>query len=333
VHNNDCYLIFGVNDDLKIVGMTKTRRKQVEVIDTLSNLNFAGDNKPKISVETIKIDGIDIDVLVILNSYSTPYYLKNDYGKMKQGCVYVRIGDKNTPNNGNADMPDIEMLWKKRLGLTNPPLEFIYERLHNQLEWKESNGNYYNIYKPEYTISINDDDKDADEFYSYAMTNQRTTFEMLSIKCHETILEEYQIAVLDSGRYVTPVPVYGFIPKGEYGVRETYAYKYFLKNSNRYILHNFLFEADNDEQITARSDLFEVVLLFDDLEEKESFEIFIENNKSLVEQFLNIAEDKYSYINTGEELKTKVYKEKLRTGIAFNGLLKELRKNKGYNNE
>ena len=331
VHNNNCYLIFGVNDDLKIVGMTKTRRKQVEVIDTLSNLNFAGDNKPKISVETFKIFGIEIDILIILNSYSVPYYLKSDYGKMKQGCVYVRIGDKNTPNNGNADMPDIEMLWKKRLGLTNPPLEFIYERLHKQLEWKENNENYYNIYKPEYTISINndEDDRNADEFYSYAMTNESTTFQTLSIKCHETILEGYEIVVLDSGRYVTPVPEWGFIAKDEYGVREKYAYKYFLKNSSRYILHNFLFDEDNHEQVIARNDLFEVVLLFEDLAEKESFEIFIKSNKPSVEQLINKAKDRYSYIDTGAELKTKVYKEKLQIGLAFNVLLKQFREIKG----
>ena len=35
VHDKDCYLVFGISDDYKIVGMTKPRRKQADIIDTL----------------------------------------------------------------------------------------------------------------------------------------------------------------------------------------------------------------------------------------------------------------------------------------------------------
>ena len=67
VHDENCYLIFGISDSLQIVGMTKPRIKQADIIDTLSNLSFAGDVVPKIEVETIKLNGIDIDVLIIFD--------------------------------------------------------------------------------------------------------------------------------------------------------------------------------------------------------------------------------------------------------------------------
>ena len=85
VHNEDCYLIIGITDELKIrgIGAEDMRRKQSDILDTLSALPFAGDNIPKIEIKTISMLSdfeqdklVDIDVLIVFNSYSTPYYLK-----------------------------------------------------------------------------------------------------------------------------------------------------------------------------------------------------------------------------------------------------------------
>lgn len=111
---------------------------------------------------------------------------------MREGCIYLRIEDKNTPDNSNADISDIENLWRKRLGLTKSPVAYIYDRLHNKLEWIESENIFYNIFKPEYTIEImqnEDDSLDRDEFYSYAMTNERTSFGILNIKYCPAIIK------------------------------------------------------------------------------------------------------------------------------------------------
>ena len=37
VHNEDCYLIFGISDNLEIVGMRKNRRKQADIIAVKEN--------------------------------------------------------------------------------------------------------------------------------------------------------------------------------------------------------------------------------------------------------------------------------------------------------
>ena len=113
VHSKDCYIIFGVADDLTVTGMKKDRRKQADIIDALSKLKFAGDIYPKIELTTIDIDYKDVDILRIFDVEKTPIYLKENYGQMRPGCIYTRVGDKNTPDKGNADMTDIENLWRK----------------------------------------------------------------------------------------------------------------------------------------------------------------------------------------------------------------------------
>lgn len=40
VHDEDCYLIFGVDDNRNNIGMSKPRRKQADIIDTLSKFNL-----------------------------------------------------------------------------------------------------------------------------------------------------------------------------------------------------------------------------------------------------------------------------------------------------
>jgi len=325
VHDENCYIILGVSDDLQITGMKKSRKKQADIIDTISNLHFAGDNYPKISVQTVKYDGKELDVLIIYNTDKTPIYLKKQYGKMRDGCIYMRIGDKNTPDNGNADISDIENLWRKRLGLTKAPLDYIYDRMHNKLEWFEKEGCFYNIFKPEYTIEIiqEDNDKETDEFYSYAMTNESTSFETLDIKYQQTILDSFQIAVLDSGRLRVPVPKWGFICHDEYHMNK-YSYKYYVLQSNRFRVLTFLYDKENNDERIAFDNLKEVVLFYNSDNERLAFEAYIEENPSLVDsQLKNI--ERYNYIHTDNEQKTAVYRTRLQVGLALNKLLIEWR--------
>lgn len=324
VHDENCYIIFGVSDDMQITGMKEVQRKQADIIDAISNLHFAGDSYPKISFETISFGQFCLDVLIIHNTDKTPIYLKKQYGKMREGCVYLRIEDKNTPDNGNADISDIENLWRKRLGLTKPPLDYIYDRLHNKLEWEESESTFYNIYKPEYTVEIvsEDDDRDADEFYSYAMTNERTSFQTLNIKYQQTILDSYEIAVLDSGRLQIPTPEWGFICHDHHRTNSKYSYKYYILGSKRYRVLSFLYNEENSDQRYAFDDLKDVVLFYQSEEERLAFEVYLEEHQEMVINRVD-AIDRYNYIQADNESKTALYKQRLHTGIALNQLFKE----------
>jgi hypothetical protein len=329
VHDENSYLIFGVNDDCEVVGMIKPRRKQADIVEAISNLVFAGDNYPKISLETIILDGKEVDVLTIFNTNMTPIYLKRTYGKMREGCIYIRNGDKNTPDNSNADIVDIEMLWKKRLGLTKPPLNYIYDHLTNPLEWKSQGNTYYNTFKPEYTLTEVDDEEcyGSDEFYSYAMYNEGTIFSMLEMKCHETILDQYQLVILDSGRYKTPVPEWGFIGYDELKLNHKYSYKYYILGSDLYCVHQFYYDGNDEEQRIAHDRLLEVIIIYNSKEERLAFEAFIEENQALLDSALaNV--NRYNHINTGDEHKTEHYIQQLHTGILLNRLLNEYRINR-----
>ena len=332
VHDENCYLIFGVSDDLQIVGMKEKRRKQADIIDTISNLHFAGDIYPKISVDTITYNNVELDILTIYNSDETPIYLKKQYGAMKAGCIYIRTKDKNTPDNGNADIGDIEQLWKKRLGLTKSPLEYIYDRMHNKLEWTENGNYFYNKYKPEYTIEIVNEDedrmKDNHEFYSYAMVNERTTFETLHIKYQQTVLESYEIVYLDGGRLCIPTPKWGFVCHDD-SFDNRYSYKYYVAGSKRGRILTFLYDPNNQEQRYAFSNLRDVVLFYNSEEERLAFETYLEANQSLVKEQLEQI-DRYDYIKVENEHITELYKIRLHTGIALNQLLDNWRKSKKH---
>ena len=341
VHNEDCYLIIGITDELKIrgIGAEDMRRKQSDILDTLSELPFAGDNIPKIEIKTISMLSdfeqdklVDIDVLIVFNSYSTPYYLKRvkkDYERvMLPGCIYSRVGDRNTPNKGNADIVLIEMLWRKRFGLTKPSLEFIMDSLSRKLEWNEYNGSWYNIYKPEYVLKIRDDDTDIDsdltskqpkyEFYSYSQTNESTTFGVLEIISSKTVLKHFDIVCLDSGRLLVPTPEWGSI--NTYNSVEKDFYKYYIINSQRYQVLNFMYEPQNFEQHNAFEHLMDVVLLFESENEKNLFENYVYSQK---ENFLSKVEtcNKYDYIDAGNNKISEVFKRRLRVGFVLNEML------------
>ena len=135
IHDETCYIVFGITDDLKIVGVKNSKYKQADILDMISQLMFAGDVYPRIELESIVFEGKNLDVLKILNEDKTPIYLKKAHGNMNANCIYMRLGDKNTPDKSNAHISDIELLWKKRLGLLKTPHDYIYDRLDNKLEW------------------------------------------------------------------------------------------------------------------------------------------------------------------------------------------------------
>lgn len=327
VHDENCYIIFGVSDNLKIVGMSKKRRIQADIIDSLSNLVFAGDISPKISVETITLSGIVLDVLVIDNVECTPIYLNNDYGKMKKGCIYTRVEDRNTPDNGNANINQIEKLWKKRLGLTKPPYEFIIDRLQNPEEWKEYDGDFYNIYKPEFRLHIRQIDcrtEKLPEFYAYTQSNPNVYYSYLDIIANNTILDTYQIVYLDGGRLILPVPEAGYIYGNEMN-QDNYMYRYYIVNDSKYRLLEFMYNSENLEQKIAYSNLMKVVLQFNSEKERKEFENYINGH---LDQLRTHIRSK-SYFTDMAELKgEKRYSilDRLKIGDSLNKILLNWRK-------
>lgn len=335
VHSKDCYIIFGVANDLTVTGMSKARRKQADIIDAISNLVFAGDIYPKIELTMVNISGEDVDVLKIFNIEKTPIYLKKHYGQMRQGCIYTRVGDKNTPDKDNADMTDIENLWRKRFGLTKSKLEYIYDHLANKTEWNEFEESFYNIYYPELTIEMKrdmDNDRMAPEFYAFAMPNHSTSYEILDIKCHQTLLESYQIVILDSGRLFVPTPIWGDVIRERNGFNEKYSYKYYEKDSLRYKIFQFLYDQENGDQRFALRHYKEVVLFYESEKERIEFEAYINENREEFEKRCKNLDRNFTVDLADKTLRKDIYIERLRTGCVLSEMYKEWRLEKSLKN-
>ncbi|MCY9263992.1 ATP-binding protein [Bacillus haynesii] len=214
-HDHDCYLIIGVTDNGEILGLNESQQKQqANIIDILRSCKFAGDNVPVVKLEKVTIEGKSLDVLVILNSDRVPFYLdetNNKHKKIREGYIYSRVGDSNTPILKNATVLVIESLWKKRFGINLKGLERFSLLLSNPNDWVESEVGYYHLYNPEYSLEFDDLESAGPKFYSLNM--DCIYCQMVSLKYYGTILKRYQMDVLGVSNYRMITPDLGFIRK------------------------------------------------------------------------------------------------------------------------
>ncbi|MBQ9460515.1 MAG: ATP-binding protein [Clostridia bacterium] len=76
--NRDAYIIFGVEDQsFSICGVENDpdRRNQQGIVDILRSVGYAGSVRPRIELRTITLEQHEVDVLIVKNTYSVPYYL------------------------------------------------------------------------------------------------------------------------------------------------------------------------------------------------------------------------------------------------------------------
>lgn len=326
----DGYIIFGVSDDYELKGIEKdeNRKNQQNVIDFLKSKKFIGGIRPTIELATLSMEGKQIDVLIIKNSTDTPYFITEDYNdhkrRVRANYIYTRIGDTNTDIDKSADINHIEFLWRKRFLLNRPPLEQIKQKLRFKNEWKREDDVFYNVYNPEYTVCL---ERDAEfghpEFYSYLMTNQSTSYGTLEIKCFGTKLYTQQYVILDSGRYVTVVPETGVIGD-RYITDDTYYYKYFVKGSLDYVLHEFLL-SENHEAIWARDRFYSGIVIYNSERERELFEEYIQSNLPLLNELIETEKNSYDWIETENKREKIVNQRRIKIGKAIKNLLEEYR--------
>jgi hypothetical protein len=333
--DRDAYIIYGIVDktyEVSGIESDPNRRNQQNIVDQLKSKRFVSGIRPRIEMRTLMFYPHEVDVLIIKNSTDTPYFLTEDYrdsGRTVRAYhIYTRVGDTNTDIDKSADINNVEYLWKKRFLLTRSPFEQILKRIENKEEWRKHEQTYFNIYNPEFTISIEDDDEDlTPEFYSYAVMNESTLFRFLNINYYGTRLYSTQLVVLDSGRYSTPVPEWGFLTFGKYKSHPDYGFKYFIEDQPDYKLNIFLYDEEDGEEEYARLRMFEVVLLFRDCNEKDTFMSFVHANKDDFDKKLKSFEGDYSWIETSSKRKDEQIAVRLKAGKALNLMLKEFRAN------
>lgn len=220
----DSYIIFGVEDKtLQIIGVESdtNRRNQQGITDILRSVSFAGGVRPRIEVHTIALENHQLDILVIKDSAEVPYYLENDYrdkciknqngklyGKIVRAYyIYTRVVDNNTAIDKQADINDIEFLWRKRFGIDLSIMERLNRLLDDTDKWVfdwENKKYCYHIDFPEFQIVQMEDMEQgwvpAAAFYTHPVMY----LARLNIMYHNTTIYESVLWSFDEFRKYLP---------------------------------------------------------------------------------------------------------------------------------
>lgn len=214
----DRYLVFGVSNDKKIIGIQEdsNRKTNANIQDLLRQSNF--NRIPSVCIETITYQtNIKIDILVIKNRPDKPFFLTKDKtfkvkGKdktIRQGVVYTRLGDTNTPLHESAPEEHIELMWRERFGLGLPPLERVKRLLNQQEEWSSMNDEqqiYHQLF-PEFTIRQGERIKeDFREKWTERFSDISAYSFWVELRYFETILHQETFVSCDGQRYQIPLP-------------------------------------------------------------------------------------------------------------------------------
>lgn len=327
IYNRDGYIIYGIEDKTyNIMGIENDsqRRNQEYIISQLKSKKFAGGIRPNIYLATLGIENHEIDVLIIKSTLETPYYLTSDYKDqnriVRANSIYTRVGDTNTDIDKSADKHLIEALWKKHFGLSMTPFERLKYLLAFKEDWVKNEEQQYNKTSPEFTLVIEDDDDFGKaEFYAYAMTNENMHYGIIKANYFGTTLYSCQTVSLDSGRYLTVVPKWGYIHYDKY--RQNYdGFKYFIKNDISYILHEYLLDDNSDEAQYACSNFREVVLIFNSEKEKDLYIKYIESSLELLEDEISLDEFQYSHIEPNNQRAHDKIVRQLKLGKALKSI-------------
>lgn len=287
----DSYIIFGVdNETFSIVGVESDtyRRNQQGITDILRNITFVGSVRPRIEIQTITLDNHEIDVLIIKDSLEVPYYLEKEYqdkdvknangekyGKIvKPYHIYTRVVDNNTAIDKQADINDVEFLWRKRFGIELPIMERLHILLSETDKWIFDWGNKkycYHANYPEFQIIQADDVKQgwypAAAFYSHPVMH----FARLNIIYHSTVIYETELWIFDQFRK--------YLPKAKNYSIEQHAdfwYTYYTLDSIEGKLLQIFTHGNCD--ISSREPNYNQLLIFENDADKQNFDAYLLNH-------------------------------------------------------
>ena len=340
--NRDAYIIMGVQDKpIKITGVKQFSNKwtQEKYQDFLQNLTWAGDMIPTVEFRTI--NNGNLDVLIIKKSNRVPFYVTKKYSKVRENRIYVRKGSKNTAIDSQAEIGDIEKLFEFRFGLTPFPKERVINYITDHDHWIEMKGNYetrswYYEKFPEYTMELVDDPQNDElraPVYALIHPNVRTTWEILRIKYHQTILLEFSSHYIDEYRGLSVQPRYNFLKlfEGVNNINLKTNFYYYLADSVEINLMYLLEELHEQDGEALRQHL-SLIPVFKNDDEREAIEKYVEENKSKILVKIKKESEKVclGYNYEGDEQHSKWDKEEIAVTKVVKNILDEYRKNKIY---
>lgn len=282
----DKYIIFGISDPLdgcQLKGLLDDNRKtQSQIIDFLRSKDFAAENRPEVELTKIEIQGIEIDILKIVDRPDKPYYLSSTYthdGKhVNKFHIYVRNLDTNTPLTENADPRRIELMWRERMGLDVKPAEKMEIFLRDAGNWEKDIGNsnlaYYK-YQPEYNVVFSAPEY-HDDSYAYYFSNHKSFFGKMSFNYLNVELFEIDYIYYDEMRLIISAPETGVFLIGD----DSLCYNYYTRDTRSWNALCFLSTGTCSLESRSRQ---APIIVFDDLSEKEKFEKYVNDNLQVLD--------------------------------------------------
>lgn len=295
IENKDGYIIIGVDEEndyaINDISDDPNRKNTQKLVDFLKDKKFAGDVRPIVTVEVVEIDDKDVDVIKVHNSLNTPYFLKERCEGVNANNIYSRIQDTNTPKDKSADINIIELLWKKRFGLLLSPIERFANLLLDKNMWEKSPSrvkeSFYYKLEPQFVVEYYYDDPMNRDGYDCFFLNQydiRPHWTVISLKYFNTTLIEFSGNILDGGRHFTNTPLLDGVSINSYSTWDV-SYRYWVKNTLEYNLHNFYLDEDSGEAKSSDNRLMENVLVFEDKNEHQMFNYYIETHWCVKEKY------------------------------------------------
>lgn len=294
LENRDAYIIIGIDEEQEYavsdVSSDSNRRNTQMLTDFLRSKKFAGDFRPVVTVESLRLPEGWIDVIAVQNSTNTPFYLKERYKSVNANNIYIRLQDSNTPCDKSADFHHVEYLWRKRFGMLLTPIEKVKLYLKHPEDWENSpskeDKKYYK-FAPEYTIEHTfepDDHRDGYEYYLFAQTDSRPHWCDIRICYHQTVLADLGGVILDGGRYFTATPNTDGISLSRYAHWDI-AYKYMIRGELNHLVHEFYYVDDGDEARHSHNEYEGCLLIFENSNEQKAFKAFARANWSRKEEY------------------------------------------------
>lgn len=308
-HHEDCYILIGIRDsDHQVIGVENDRNRLTtdKLTDYLNNLPIANHYIPNIKVKTVKLDNHEIDVIIIKNTDDVPVYLETEYRPkgcqkvIRQGQIFCRLNDIETPINKTAKDYQVERLWKKRFHLDLSPREIYKARLREIGNWEyfetDKVGFRY-IFDPDYCMYLesNDEGRNIVESYSLNQTRIKIDWDTLKLMYHGQVLEEIMVVWLDGVRFLTVAPNIGSLkPLSD----KPLYFQYLLKDSLGFAIEKFFLnnrERGISPDVFQKDTLLKNIVIFKDKIQKEQICKLLEDDLDTVRSCVRPSSDQLKY--------------------------------------
>lgn len=279
--NRTAYIIIGIDEqqDYSIVDVScdPNRKNTQKLVDFLKDKKFAGGIRPVVHVESLHYSNGVIDTIVIENSSNTPFYLTAQYEGVRASSIFTRVMDANTPIDKSADINHIEQLWRKRFHLDDTPIEKFRYYLRSPDDWntiQDNNMGYFYKYSPEYTITCEKDESaDGYEYYIFGQVNTNPSWWLITLRYHQTAIEQFHGIALDGGRSFV------IAPRRAYDLLNTdvSSFGFYIQNDLRCRLLEFYHRKEPSEECSYQ-DYMRAIVVFRSEDEYKSFLNYVQTH-------------------------------------------------------